>query len=486
MSGGDDKTIKLWDVEAGKVIDTFLGHTSSITSVSISPDCTTIVSGSWDGTIYLWNISEEQSNPITWLHHQKVNVVSFSPKNSQYIVSASEDGIVGYWSVNDSKNGHTYNGYYAAFSTDGTHFVSCGGSIVTIHKSDSGETVTTFLTPANNLDHCCFSPDDKFVVGAASERIYIWDIANPTPCLIKTFIGHTSFITSLTFSSSLISASDDKTVKFWDIGTLLAGQVATDLISMPIASVSIKSVRVQVDDGIAISSDSAGMIRIWDISTGLCKSSFKTSAKGKRDVQLVDNKLILVWYDWKIGAPGEVHVQDVKKGEGIQKFGQSWSRVLDLKISGDGSMVFLLDHQFIQAWIILTGQLMEKVSHQCQQPSGLIVNGSRVWVSCSVSMAYDFSSSNPRGWDFGIPGSSSILLSNRLPDKPFFNLVNETIQDHSVSTWVEDRVTQERLFCLPKRFSVLTTVLHWDKQYLVIGYQSGEVLVLNFSHVYPK
>ena len=194
VSGGDDKTIKLWNVETSRVVKTFLGHSSSITSVSISPDCTRIVSGSWDGIVCLWNISTEEHYSITKLHCQKVNVVSFSPIDPQHIISASEDGTVKYWSVDDSKNNHTYNGYYTAFSTNGTKFVSCGSEVITIQNSSSGETVTTFPTPANNLDYCCFSPDDQFMAGAASETIYIWNITNPSPYLIKTFTGHTGFM----------------------------------------------------------------------------------------------------------------------------------------------------------------------------------------------------------------------------------------------------------------------------------------------------
>ena len=56
VSGSKDTTIKLWDMQTGGVVKTFQGHTGPVTSVSISPDCTTIASGSEDKTIHLWNI----------------------------------------------------------------------------------------------------------------------------------------------------------------------------------------------------------------------------------------------------------------------------------------------------------------------------------------------------------------------------------------------------------------------------------------------
>jgi WD40 repeat protein len=55
VSGSDDKTIKLWNVETGQEIRTLKGHDNYVTSVNFSPDGKTLVSGSYDNTIKLWN-----------------------------------------------------------------------------------------------------------------------------------------------------------------------------------------------------------------------------------------------------------------------------------------------------------------------------------------------------------------------------------------------------------------------------------------------
>jgi len=75
------------------------------------------------------------------------------------------------------------------------------------------------------------------------------------------------------------------------------------------------SVTLQANDGIAISSDSAGVVRTWDILTDLCKASFHTPVKGvaARDVQLIGDRLILVW-----SMDAKVHVYDIKQGESLQ------------------------------------------------------------------------------------------------------------------------------------------------------------------------
>ena len=60
VSGGNDMTVKLWDMQTGGVINTFHGHTDDVWSVSISVDSTVVASGSDDNTIHLWNVQTRE------------------------------------------------------------------------------------------------------------------------------------------------------------------------------------------------------------------------------------------------------------------------------------------------------------------------------------------------------------------------------------------------------------------------------------------
>ena len=51
------REIRLWDVDSGQRKATLQGHTDFVTSVAFSPDGQTLASGSWDGTILLWDMS---------------------------------------------------------------------------------------------------------------------------------------------------------------------------------------------------------------------------------------------------------------------------------------------------------------------------------------------------------------------------------------------------------------------------------------------
>ena len=54
VSGGEDKTLKVWDAETGAEVRSLKGHTGAVYSVAYSPDGRRIVSASQDGTVKVW------------------------------------------------------------------------------------------------------------------------------------------------------------------------------------------------------------------------------------------------------------------------------------------------------------------------------------------------------------------------------------------------------------------------------------------------
>ena len=56
VSGSNDNTVRLWDVNTAKSIATLMKHTGQVTSVAYSPNGRTLTSGSTDGTVHLWDI----------------------------------------------------------------------------------------------------------------------------------------------------------------------------------------------------------------------------------------------------------------------------------------------------------------------------------------------------------------------------------------------------------------------------------------------
>jgi len=473
VSGSLDRTVKLWDIQTGGVVKTFTGHTNYVWSVSISADCTRIASGSPDDTVRLWDIQTGECHCVI-TQQNTVDHVRFFPTDPRHLLSISNNKVY-QWDANGHQNSPVWDGSHINFSPDGTQLALCDGAVVTVQSSDSRAIVTKFHTTNSDTKHCCFSPDGKLVAVAAGHTAYVWDITGPDPYLTETFIGHTNDITSLAFSSptSLISASEDNSIKFWQIGASPTTPAETD---PSLTSAPIKSITLQATEGITISSDSNGVVKIWDISTGTCKTSFQTPVKDTycRDVRLIDDRLIIVWHPYE-----KIYIWDIEKGELLQTvdvpgYEDLWKgNLVDLRISRDGTKVFCLYWRSVHAWSIQTREHLGVVKiESVGSQRSLIVDGSRAWIHHPQS--------EYQGWDFRTPGSPPI----ELPNTPAPHLSGPMGQDISHSR-IKDIVTGKVVFQLSGRFAKPTAV-QCDGCYLAASYSSGEILILDFNHVFPQ
>jgi len=492
VSGSEDKTVKLWDMQTGGVIRTFHGHTDGVCSVSISADNTIIASGSGGRTLCLWDIQKGECHQI--IEHQEcVNCVTFSPTNPQCLISVS-GGIVSnktvqQWDIDGHKVGPTYDGHHITFSLDGTQFISVAWDGATVYNTNSGLIVAK-LAIANNNRYAvpCFSPDHKLVAVATGDKnISVWDITGSDPHLVETFIGHTWKITSLAFSSpsTLISASMDKSVKFWQIGTSSTGLIVASPKSTPLILAPTKSIALKSKNGLIISSDLPdGVMETWGILTGLYEGFLQTPAENphQSNIQLVDNVLIFVWY-----ADEKINIWDAEKGEPLQTINVP-SNVKDIRVSGDGTMVFCMYNEYIQAWDIWTGEAVGKVRAQdvyIKSEHGMVAGqimsilrteGSKIWVHIyGPGFTWEY------GWDFGIPGSPSVLFSSDEYPPDRLHLNDNKVWETKMSR-MKDTVTGKLIVQLPERFRDAFHV-QWDGHYLVVHFESEEVVILDFNHV---
>jgi len=462
VSGSDDKTVKLWDVQTGGVVKTFIGHTFWIRSVSISADCTKIASVSDDRTICLWDIQIGECCH-TMRPQSAVRHINFSPTNPQHLIFISGNKVW-QWDTSGHQVKPLYNGYYITFSSDGTQSVSCYGAVIMVQNSN-GEIMTQFHVANSNTKCCCFSPDGRLVAVAADNTVYVWSITSSNPHLIDTFVGHAEEITSLVFSSpsSLISASKDKSVKFWQISASLANPTEADLGSIPITLPLISSISLQARGGIAISSDVDG-VKTGDISISLCKAFSKIQAKDHKhgSIGMVSSKLLFIWY-----TDEKISIWDTEKGKLLLQADIPEYNVLDLRISGDGSKIFCIKQTSIQVWNTWTGEAAGKARFDGLNGAELLaMDDSRIWMR--------FFGTQPWEWDFGVPGPSPTCSYTMPPERLY--LGDTKLWDNNLCR-IQDIATGRVVFQLPTRYGRPVDV-QWNGQYLAASFKSKEELIL--------
>ena len=469
VSGSDDKTVKLWDMQTGGVVKTFSGHTNWIYCVSMSPDSATIASGSEDKSIRLWNTHTGKCYNII-KQEDMIYRVKFSPTDPQHLLSIC-NRKVWQWNINGQQTGPTYDGHSIAFSPDGTQVVVCYTGSITVQNSSTGVTVTKLhMENGANPVNCCFSPDGKLVAASVQNLIHIWDITSSGPSLVKTFPGGAAYVSVLLFSSpsSLISVTSREFIKFWQISSSPMDLTEIDTGSTSLISSGGQLLTLQAKNGIIITSQNE-VLKVWDISTCLCKASFQIPLIGfhKQDARVVNGQLITSWYYGE-----KVKLLDVEKGKLLWE-ADSHISICNIKISQDGTRVFCLYQGSLQALSAETGEVMGQVKFKSSgilAPS-LTADGLRAWVH--------YPDSEPQGWNFGISDPSPIQLLDVSPHQYY---LNSTLQWDPSLRGIKTGVTGKVIFWVPEKYGSIFDV-QWNELCLVMCFNSKEVLVLDFSHI---
>ncbi|MBE9225183.1 WD40 repeat domain-containing protein [Phormidium sp. LEGE 05292] len=268
-SGSFDGTIKLWNLATGREIRTLKGHNSYVYSVSFSPDGNTLASGSDDKTIKLWNLATGREIRTLKRHSNPVISVSFSP-DGKTLASGSADKTIKLWNLGTGREIRTLKGHNSyvwrvSFSPDGKTLAS--GSVdktIKLWNLGTGREIRTLMGHSNSVYSVSFSPDGKTLAsGSVDKTIKLWNLG--TGREIRTLMGHSNSVYSVSFSpdgKTLASGSVDKTIKLWNLGT---GREIRTLMghSNPVYSVSFSP------DGKTLASGSDDKtIKLWNLGTG--------------------------------------------------------------------------------------------------------------------------------------------------------------------------------------------------------------------------
>ena len=217
-SGDMNGVINIWNTNTYQHIKTFTGqHTRVIHDLCFSPDETLLASACADNTIGIWDIQKSICTHVLQGHTHNVWKLYFADNSTLY--SASTDKTIRVWNIN---KGEEIKHFGPSFGELAFHknIIATDRENYDIHLIDrTNNTVITTLSGHTDCLRClCFSPDGTLLASASDDdTIKIWDIE--TKQCVRT-LEHEDNVNSICFSSDgnlLLSASSDKTTRLWNI-----------------------------------------------------------------------------------------------------------------------------------------------------------------------------------------------------------------------------------------------------------------------------
>ncbi|PZO35838.1 MAG: hypothetical protein DCF19_23005 [Pseudanabaena frigida] len=248
------------------------GHTGWVRAVAFFPNGFSFASGSYDRTLRLWNVRDNQSFGTLSNHLGSIsgiNAIAVHPNGSTF-ATACIDKSVKLWNFRSGKpirnlEGHEGQVYSVAYSPDGKTLLSASADkTIKLWNWRKGDLLQTFVGHQDKVVSVAFDPDGKRIASASFDKtIKIWDIS--TSKEILTITGHTAPVNAIAFSPDgklIASSSQDQTVKIWDAST---GKIIRTLTGHTGGVLAVAFNR----DGSAIASGGTDKaIRLWDIKTG--------------------------------------------------------------------------------------------------------------------------------------------------------------------------------------------------------------------------
>jgi platelet-activating factor acetylhydrolase IB subunit alpha len=264
VSASEDATMRVWDFENGRIERTLKGHTGAVRDLAFDPKGTLLASCSNDLTIKIWDFTSSY-NCVKTLHghDHTISSVRFTP-SGDFIVSCSRDNSIKVWETSTGYCKQTFNGHSKwvrriDVSQDGTLVISGAmDQTARVWELASGKCITTYQEHDNAIETVLFVPSKaaatisrgialkaagadpstassssdveenkdadtsnakKYAASAGRDKlIKIFEIS--TGATVLTFSGHDNWVRDMIFhpdGKHLISVSDDRAIKIWDL-----------------------------------------------------------------------------------------------------------------------------------------------------------------------------------------------------------------------------------------------------------------------------
>ncbi|MBW2052909.1 MAG: protein kinase [Deltaproteobacteria bacterium] len=231
LSGSDDRTIRLWEVETGRCIHTFEGSAGEINSICLSRDKRYILSGSGgytrnDFSVRLWDVSSGRCLRTFKGHDANVNTVCFN-KDARLLVSGGDEGIIKVWEIETGQCLQTIRGHKRAVTAvrlteDGRYILSASADkTIRLWNAETGRGQFSFEGHAGTVTSISLAGNGQYMLsGSADHTLKLWDFSARN--LLRTYSGHSDEVTSVSITPDgrhAVSGGLDNTVRLWEIET---------------------------------------------------------------------------------------------------------------------------------------------------------------------------------------------------------------------------------------------------------------------------
>lgn len=373
VTGSNDRTIKLWNAQTGKVLDTQLDK-DWVRSAAFSPDGSLLATGSDEFVVTLWQISgkgdECKLKRVERLkdnaHRDRIRSIAFSPDGT-ILASGSDDHTIKLWDIKTRKcetlEGHRDRVRSVAFSPDG-ELLASGSDDRTI-KFWNPKTIQRIVLPEeqeiqhdDRIRSVAFSRDGQHLASGSDDcTIKLWEV-NPYRCVAilrsngEKQIGRVQTVSFSPDGRKLVSGDDNQTLKVWQMADRNPSESEHSYLRM----IQGRTPRVRtilfVDRETLISGHDSSEMLIWNLRTFRCRKSALSehtrrvrslASKGHLLVSGSDDCTFKLW-NWHTGQCQ----QSVSM--------QHWVRAVAFSPNGT-TLAVAGDDQFIKLWTIDDGRI---------------------------------------------------------------------------------------------------------------------------------